>query len=91
MNEEKKINWDESAKSQFDQMIEKIPWPVRKIASDTVEKKAKELVSKDGRSTIKEKDMVDAFFAETPSGFIPQMKTSMEELGINYTQYGYDK
>ena len=43
------------------------------------------------RLAVTEKDLVDAFFSETPFGFHGPMKCDMDEFGIDYTQYGYDK
>jgi hypothetical protein len=34
--------------------------------------------------------MVDAFFAETPGGFVPDMKKSMVDLKIDYVKYGHE-
>ena len=62
---------------------------IRGVAEARVTKKAQSLVREDGRAVINEKDMVDAFFAETPGGFLPPMKASMEELGIDYARYGH--
>jgi len=51
--------------------------------------KAEAIVTREGRSQVTEKDLVDAFFAETPFGFHGPMKTDMDALGIDYTQYGH--
>lgn len=83
------MNWDENAKAQFDRMIEKVPIFLRDMARERVSKKAEKLVVADGRSQITQKDMVDAFFAETPFGFHGPMKSDMESLGIDYARYGH--
>jgi len=85
------IDWNKTCEEQFSKILEKIPALIRPIAEIRVSKKAVNLVSEDNRHKIEEKDMVDAFFAETPPDFVPQMKVSMAELDIDYTQYGYDK
>jgi hypothetical protein len=83
--------WEPSAKIKFDQLIERIPIFMRGIAQEKVSQKAESLIKKEGRARIEEKDMVDAFFAETPFGFHGPMKHDMQEVGIDYTKYGYGK
>ena len=85
------VVWNKTCEEQFLTILEQIPAMIRPIAETRVSKKAISIVSEDNRDQINEKDMVDAFFAETPPGFIPQMKTSMKDLNIDYTQYGYEK
>ena len=85
------IIWDKTTEEKFLQMIEKIPIFLRGIAKEKVSKKAESIVGKENRREVCEKDMVDAFFSETPFGFHGPMKSDMEELGINYTQYGHGK
>jgi len=85
------IRWDKMAEEKFKQMIEKVPVFMRGMAQEKVSKKAQELVKKDNRVEITEKDMVDAFFEATPFGFHGPMKTDMETLGIDYTKYGYQR
>lgn len=83
------INWEKNTLEKFEQLIGKVPVFLRDIARDKVTKKAESLVLKDGRGEITEKDMVDAFFAETPFGFHGPMKNDMRECGIDYTAYGH--
>jgi len=85
----KRIGWEEESQKSFEKILEEIPAMIRGVAETRVTKKAQSLVSEDGRTVITEKDMVDAFFAETPGGFLPPMKASMEDLGIDYKQYGH--
>ena len=85
------IFWSKSAEEKFNQMIEKIPIFLRGVAKDKVTKRAENIVGKENRCEVSEKDMVDAFFAETPFGFHGPMKNDMQGLGIDYTKYGYDK
>ena len=89
MNDE--IAWDKATEEKFAQLIERVPIFLRDIAKEKVSKKAEGLVRKENRSTIGEKDLVDAFFIETPFGFHGPMKTDMTIVGIDYTKYGYDK
>lgn len=88
---QKSITWEKTTQEQFLQILEQIPALIRGIAEIRVSRKAEALVHEQNRDMIAEKDMVDAFFAETPPGFIPPMKASMEELGIDYVKYGYKK
>lgn len=86
---ENEIKWDEQTQKQFELLIEKIPIFLRNTAREKVSKKAKNIVRDDNRMMICEKDMVDAFFSETPFGFHGPLKTDMEEIQIDYTQYGH--
>ncbi len=85
------MNWDKGTEKKFLQMTERIPIFLRGIARDKVFKKAEALAQKDNRTEVSEKDMVDAFFSETPFGFHGPMKSDMAELNIDYTQYGHGK
>ncbi len=85
------MNWDPDTQKKFHQVIEKIPVFLRGIALEKVSKKAEILAGREGRTQVTEKDLVDAFFAETPFGFHGPMKSDMEAAGIDYTKYGYDK
>jgi len=85
------INWEKKTEEKFKQMRAKVPGPMQGFAQRQVTKKAEELVSKDGRNEITEKDMIDAFFEATPFGFHGPMKTDMEALDIDYTQYGHER
>ena len=86
-----KIVWDQTTHEKFQKILGEIPDLIRGIAEIRVTKKAESIAREANRREIGEKDMVDAFFAETPPGFIPPMKNSMEELGIDYTKYGHKR
>jgi hypothetical protein len=86
---EARITWDKATEENFQKILEDIPHMIRGIAEARVSKKAQSLVAENNRTVILEKDMVDAFFAETPGGFIPVMKNSLEQLGIDYKKYGH--
>ena len=88
---EVKISWEKDTQEKFKQMIEKIPIFLRGIAENKVSQKAENLAKKEGRSQVSEKDMIDAFFLETPFGFHGPMKLDMESLHIDYTKYGYKR
>ena len=83
--------WDKTTEEKFDQMIAKVPVFLREMAEKKISQKAETIVKKEGRTEVTEKDMVEAFFAETPFGFHGPMKSDMQELGIDYAQYGYNK
>jgi len=83
------VIWEGTTKEKFDRLIEKVPAFLRGMAQEKVSKKAEAVVTREGRAQVTEKDLVDAFFAETPFGFHGPMKTDMEALGIDYTKYGY--
>ena len=85
------MNWEKDTEKKFEQLIGKVPIFLRDFAKEKVLKKAEALVAKDGRAEVVEKDVVDAFFSETPFGFHGPMKTDMTELGIDYTRYGHSK
>ena len=87
--ENMRITWDKSTEENFQQILKQIPDLVRGIAEIRISKKAESLLRQENRSVIEEKDMIHAFFAETPSAFVGAMKESMQELGIDYTKYGY--
>ena len=84
-----RITWDQPTFEKFEKILLQIPALIRGIAETRVSKKAESIVKEDSRAEIIEKDMVDAFFAETPTGFIPAMKTSMQELKVDYVGYGH--
>lgn len=81
--------WNPTTRTGFDGMVAKIPVFLQPIAKTKVAAKAEHLARAAGRGEVTEKDMVDAFFMETPFGFHGPMKTDMKDLGINYTQYGH--
>jgi len=85
------MNWNMAAEEKFKLLINKMPIFLRATASAQVSKKAQSLAAADNRSEITEKDMVDAFFAETPFGFQGLMKNDLVNVGIDYTKYGHAK
>ena len=89
MDDQIRITWEPSTREKFDKIIGGIPDMIRGIAETRVSKKAENIVRSDNRSVINEKDMVDAFFAETPFGFHGPMKTDMETIGVDYKKYGH--
>lgn len=86
-----RITWDKATEEKFQEILKQIPDLIRGIAETRVSKKAESIIRQENRWVISEKDMVDAFFAETPPAFREAMKSGMQELGIDYTKYGYAK
>jgi hypothetical protein len=84
-----RITWDKPTEEKLFKILEQIPDMIRGIAEARVCRKAEDIVRAQNRWVIEEKDMIDAFFAETPGGFMPLMKNSMRELGIDYTKFGH--
>lgn len=84
------LTWEKVTQQKFELMLQKIPAPLRGIAHKKVAQKAEKLAAENDHAEVKEKDMIDAFFSETPFGFHGPMKTDMESLNIDYTQHGYD-
>ncbi len=85
------MTWDPATREKFEQMILKIPVFLRNVAEKKVSQKAENFSQKDDRTVVSEKDLVDAFFAETPFGFHGPMKNDMNGLKIDYVKYGYQK
>ena len=83
--------WDPAARKDFEDVLAKIPGFLRDIARKKVSQKAEKCASDENRRFVSLKDVVDAFFCETPFGFHGPMKTDMETLGIDYQKYGYSK
>ena len=83
------MNWDNTAKENFEAILAKIPVFLRGIAGKKVSQKAEENARGENRLEVSQKDVVDAFFMETPFGFHGPMKMDMESLGIDYEKYGH--
>ena len=81
--------WERKTQTQFDQMIQKIPAVLRGLAQKKVSQRAEKFAVENGHREVQEKDMIDAFFSETPFGFHGPMKVDMESLNIDYMQYGH--
>jgi len=64
---------------------------LRGLAEKKVSQKAQQNAQAENRLEVSQKDVIDAFFMETPFGFHGPMKIDMETLGIDYTKYGYSK
>ena len=89
MAENTKMAWESGTLEKFKLLIAKMPVFVRGMAEQKVSQKAEQLAREGSRSEVCEKDMVDAFFAETPFGFQGLMKNDLGDVGIDYVKYGY--
>jgi hypothetical protein len=69
MDDTAEINWDKATQKKFKLLIEKMPIFLRSMAEQKVSQKAEKLAREANHPEVSEKDMVDAFFAETPFGF----------------------
>jgi len=85
------MNWDKEALDDFEAVLSKIPVFLRDTARKKVLPRAEKNAGDAGRGSVTQKDVVDAFFAETPFGFHGPMKADMGSLGIDYIKYGYSK
>lgn len=83
--------WDKTARENFEAVLGKVPVFLREMARKKVSKKAVKNARGENRRSVSPKDVVDAFFMETPFGFHGPMKMDMEALGIDYQKYGYSK
>ncbi len=86
-----KIVWPSEIQQKFDLMIDKVPVFLRGMARQKVLEKAESLARQSNRTQLTLKDLIDAFFEATPFGFHGPMKSDMQELGIDYEQFGYSK
>ncbi|MDD5019735.1 MAG: PCP reductase family protein [Candidatus Omnitrophica bacterium] len=85
------MNWDQATQEKFRLLLDKMPVFMRGIAEKKVSEKAEDFARRDNRGEVSEKDMVDAFFEETPFGFQGLMKNDLNEFGIDYVKYGYSR
>ena len=83
--------WSKQAQGIFNKLIKKTPVFIRAMAKEKISKKAESFAKENNREQVEEKDVVDAFFAETPFGFHGPMKCDMEEFGIDYEKYGHER
>jgi hypothetical protein len=85
------MRWEEATEEKFRQMIAKMPVFLRPAAEKAVSQKAQSFALEEKRQEVTEKDMVNAFFSETPFGFQGLMKNDLVSIGIDYTKYGHGK
>ncbi|UCC95866.1 MAG: DUF2621 family protein [Candidatus Omnitrophota bacterium] len=85
------IQWGESAKENFDKVINNLPQFHRTIAKQLVKDRAEELAQRRGSSAVENKDLVVAFFKEVPPAFKDMMKRLFQHLNIDYSEYVKDE
>jgi len=83
------IVWDITAREKFEAILSKIPVVLRSIAAQKVSQKAEANARIEDHTQVSLKNVVDAFFMETPFGFHGPMKMDMEALGIDYEKFGH--
>ena len=76
------MDWDKVTKDRFDQLLAKMPVFMRYTAEKALIGKLENILKKDNREAVNEKDLVDALFAETPFGFQGMMKNDLNAVGI---------
>ena len=83
------MDWEKETRENFDKIINKVPVFMRDVAKTKVSSCAERFAQNNDHSQVTEKDLVDAFFKETPFGFHGPLKTDMHEIGIDFTKYGH--
>jgi len=83
----KEILWNAGVQAKFKQALEKMPVFQRGMAEKMITKKAFELAKEANAFEVSEKELVCAFFAETPGPFKGIMKNMLKEINIDYTKY----
>jgi hypothetical protein len=81
------IKWQDSAKAQFNKIIQSLPQFHRTIAEKLVQQKAEEIAALRNSTLVEEKDLAKAFFQEVPPAFSEMMKRLFEHLNIDYSKY----
>ncbi len=85
------LAWEPEALKKYHLMIEKVPIFLRGMAKDKVDKELLKITQAADFKQLTEKELIDAFFAATPFGFHGPMKCDMEEFGLDYQKYGYER
>lgn len=83
--------WDPGAAEKFRQMLARMPVFARPMAEKPVARKAEALAATAGEAAVGEQHLVDAFFEITPFGFHGPMMTDMEQVGLDYRQFGHPR
>lgn len=83
------LNWEPGVLEHYKAVLEKMPIFLRPMAEKSITKKSHSNAAEAGRDQISEKDLVDAFFSETPFGFHGPMMADLEDVGLDYKKYGH--
>lgn len=82
------MRWDTPTETKFKSVIVKLPVFHRRIAEESVVKKAEENALQRKSPLVEEKDVVNAFFSEVPLAFYSMMIRVLEQSGFDYRRYG---
>ena len=80
--------WDISTETKFKSVIVRLPVFHRRIAEESVIKKAESNASGRESELVEEADVINAFFSEVPLAFYSMMIRALEQSGFNYRKYG---
>jgi len=81
------MQWDLTALSKYNKMLNLIPVFHRRLAKEVVNKKAEQLALARGSSQVEEIDIVQAFSSEVPKAFSSLMIRIMDVVGFDYKKY----
>ena len=81
------MNWDATALSKYNKLLNLIPIFHRRIAQEVVNKKAELLAQERGSLMVEEADIIQAFLTEVPKAFYSLMIRIMDEVGLDYKKF----
>ena len=81
------LEWEETSKKKYDEMILKIPLFHREITKQIVPKKAEINAQERGSAQVEEGDIVKAFLTEVPKAFYSLMIRLMDDVGFDHKKY----
>ncbi len=84
----KPMRWDISTDTKFKSVIDRLPVFHRRIAEESVVRKAEDNAAQRNSRQVEEKDVVNAFFSEVPLAFYSMMIRALEQSGFDYRKYG---
>lgn len=85
------MDWDAGTQRKFNTLIARIPVFHRRIAQDTVTKRAEELAAARNAACVEEADVIGAFFSDVPSPFYSMMVRLLDQSGFDYRAYGFPR
>ncbi|MFA5319636.1 MAG: hypothetical protein WBE75_05070 [Candidatus Omnitrophota bacterium] len=81
--------WDISTEIKFKSVIARLPVFHRRIAEESVIKKAQSNALERKSARVEEADVISAFFSEVPLAFYSMMIRALEQSGFDYNKYGF--
>ncbi len=81
------MNWEATALSKYNKMLNLIPIFHRRLAQEVVNKKAEQLAVARGSSLVEEADIIQAFLNEVPKAFYSLMIRIMDEVQLDYRKF----